>query len=225
MSKSLNNLAQTQAQSGDLTEAAATYDRVRAIDPDDANAALGAAHLDLLHGDFATGWAAREARWKVPGLPIVYPKFSQPMWLGQSSIAGKTILIYADEGMGDAIQLARYLPMVAGLGATVILVVHPALRPLLSGVAGVSLCIANNSAEAPPPFDTYCPMLSLPLAFATRLETIPAEDSVFAAARRESSGGVEQTASAARPVTGWPRVVRQPKTRRGPQALDPAGYA
>ena len=59
------------------------------------------------------------------------------MWLGQSSIAGKTILIYADEGMGDAIQLARYLPMVAGLGATVILVVHPALRPLLSGVAGV----------------------------------------------------------------------------------------
>ena len=97
------------------------------------------------------------------------------MWLGETSIAGKTILIYADEGMGDAIQLSRYLPDVAALGATVILAVHPALRPLLSDVAGVSLCVANNSAEALPPFDTFCPMLSLPLAFGTRLETIPAK--------------------------------------------------
>ena len=173
--ETLNNLADTQAQLGDLAEAAATYDRARAIDPDDANAALGIAHIDLVNGNFATGWAGREARWRVPGLPIVYPKFSQPMWLGESSIAGKTILIYADEGMGDAIQLARYLPMVAALGATVILVVQPALQPLLSGVAGVSQCVANNSTEGLPPFDTFCPMLSLPLAFKTRLETVPAE--------------------------------------------------
>ena len=73
--ETLNNLADTQAQSGDLVEAAATYKRARAIDPDDANAALGAAHLDLAHGNFAAGWAGREARWKVPGLPIVYPTF------------------------------------------------------------------------------------------------------------------------------------------------------
>jgi hypothetical protein len=96
------------------------------------------------------------------------------MWLGETSIAGKTILIYADEGMGDAIQLARYLPMLAALGARVVLRVHEALQPLLSGVAGVSLCVTNNSTDALPPFDTYCPMLSLPLAFETRLDTIPA---------------------------------------------------
>ncbi|HEY3678744.1 MAG TPA: tetratricopeptide repeat protein [Bradyrhizobium sp.] len=171
----LNNLADTQAQLGQFTEAIATYDRVRAIDQDNANAALGAAHLDLLNGNFEAGWAGREARWKVAGLPIVYPRFSQPMWLGQHDIAGKTILIYADEGMGDAIQLARYVPMLAALGAKVVLAVHRPLVPLLSGVAGVAQCVVNNSAEALPPFDTYCPMLSLPLAFATRLETIPAE--------------------------------------------------
>ena len=172
---SLNNLADVQAQLGDLREAAATYARARIIDPGNANAMLGAAHLDLLHGNFEAGWAGREARWKVPGLPIVYPKFSQPMWLGQGSIAGKTILIYADEGMGDAIQLVRYVPMLVALGATVILAVQDALRPLMSGIAGVSRCIAKNSTAAMPPFDIYCPMLSLPLAFGTRLETIPAE--------------------------------------------------
>jgi ADP-heptose:LPS heptosyltransferase len=78
--------------------------------------------------------------------------------------------------MGDVIWLARYLPMLAALGATVILLVQEALRPLMSGVAGVSLCLPSNSTAATlPPFDTYCPMLSLPLAFGTRLETIPAE--------------------------------------------------
>ncbi len=170
----LNNLANTQAQLGQVADAIATYDRVKAMDPDNANAALGAAHLDLLIGNFAAGWAGREARWKVEGLPIVYPQFSQPMWLGQDDIAGKTILIYADEGMGDAIQLARYMPMLAALGARVVVAVHKPLVPLLAGVAGVAQCVVNNRAEALPPFDTYCPMLSLPLAFATRLETIPA---------------------------------------------------
>jgi len=173
--ETLNNFADTQAQFGDLEGAAATYDRVRAIAPHDANAALGAAHLDLLRGNFEAGWAAREARWKVPDLPIAYPNFSQPMWLGKESLSGKTILIYADEGMGDAIQLARYMPDLAARGAKVILMVHAALVPLLSGVSGVSQCVAKNSPEALPPFDMFCPMLSLPFVLGTTLDTIPAE--------------------------------------------------
>jgi tetratricopeptide (TPR) repeat protein len=171
----LNNKALAQHQLHHFAEAAATYDRVKAIDPFNAQAALGMAHLQLLRGDFETGWAAREARWRVPGLPIIYPRFSQPMWLGQTDISGKTILIYADEGMGDAIQLARYVPMVAARGARVILAVHAALVPLLAGVEGASHCVANNSIDAIPSFDTYCPMLSLPLAFETQLGTIPAK--------------------------------------------------
>ena len=170
----LNNKALSQAQLDRLADAKATFDYIKAIAPNNAEAALGAANLQLLNGNFETGWAGREARWNVPNLPIVYPTFAQPMWLGKTSIAGKTILIYADEGMGDAIQLARYLPMLAALGARVVLQVHEALQPLLSGVAGVSLCVTNNSTDALPPFDTYCPLLSLPLAFETRLDTIPA---------------------------------------------------
>jgi Flp pilus assembly protein TadD len=171
----LNNKASAQAELQQLADAAATYERAKTIDPDNARTTLGLAHLHLLKGNFEFGWAAREARWRVPDLPIVYPTFPQPMWLGQGDIAGKTILIYADEGMGDAIQFARYLPMVAALGARVILVVHQALQPLLSGIAGVSQCLASNAMDAVPPFDTYCPLLSLPLAFKTRLDTIPAQ--------------------------------------------------
>jgi tetratricopeptide (TPR) repeat protein len=170
----LNNKALAQAQLDRLADAGATFDYIKSIAPNNAEAALGAANLQLLNGNFAAGWAGREARWNVPNLPIVYPTFPQPMWLGGSSIAGKTILVYADEGMGDAIQFARYLPMLAALGARVILQAHEVLLPLLSGVAGVSLCVANKSTDALPPFDTYCPMLSLPLAFETRLDTIPA---------------------------------------------------
>ncbi|MBV9566038.1 MAG: tetratricopeptide repeat protein [Bradyrhizobium sp.] len=169
----LNNKALALHQLGRLEEAAATYERVMAKEPGNAEAALGAAHLKLLNGDFAAGWTGREARWQVSGLPIVYPRFAQPMWRGEN-VAGKTILVYADEGIGDAIQLARYLPLLAAHGARVILRVHAALRPLLSEVEGVALCIANDAA--PPPFDLYCPMLSLPFAFGTRLDAIPAAD-------------------------------------------------
>jgi hypothetical protein len=94
------------------------------------------------------------------------------MWLGKEPLDGKTILIHTDEGLGDSIQFVRYVPMVAALGARVILVVEDALCPLLSGLTGVWQCLPK-SAGTMPAFDMYCPMASLPLAFGTKLETIP----------------------------------------------------
>jgi hypothetical protein len=128
------------------------------------------AQLQLLTGDFEAGWAGREARWKLPS--TTYPKFCQPMWLGEEDITGKTIIVYADEGMGDSIQFARYIPDLAARGARIILAVEAPAVPLLSELAGVSQCIAKPLI-APPAFDMHCPMCSLPLAFGTRLETIP----------------------------------------------------
>lgn len=169
----LNNMTVVLGQLNRLTEMAAIYARIQAIAPDHAEAALGLAHLHLLRGEFE-GWAQREVRWKVAGLPIVYPKFSQPMWRGERDISDKTILVYADEGIGDAIQFSRYVPMLAARGARVILVVHAALVPLLSKIQGVSLCLANDSSETMPAFELYCPMQSFPLTFGTRLDTVPA---------------------------------------------------
>jgi tetratricopeptide (TPR) repeat protein len=149
-----------------------TYHRVQALDPDHAGGAYHLAHLHLLTGNFEAGWAAREARWEMPEFSTEYPKFSQARWLGKESIDGKTILVRFDEGLGDTIQFARYVPMLAARGARVILVVQDALCPLLSKLPGVSACLPA-SAGSLPAFDMHCPIMSLPLAFGTRLETIP----------------------------------------------------
>jgi hypothetical protein len=125
-----------------------------------------------LTGNFAAGWAGREVRWRVPDLPIFRFAFSQPVWLGKEPIAGKTVLVHVDEGLGDTIQFARYVPEVAARGARIVLVVADALCPLLSGVAGVAECLPL-SQKSMPAFDLYCPISSLPLAFGTTLETVP----------------------------------------------------
>jgi hypothetical protein len=98
--------------------------------------------------------------------------FSQPLWLDDRPIEGKTILLHSDEGLGDAIQFARYVTLVAALGAEVILEVPPPIQALLTGLPGVTKCIDHPSATLPA-FDLHCPLGTLPLAFATRLDTIP----------------------------------------------------
>jgi tetratricopeptide (TPR) repeat protein len=174
-SSALTNKALALAQLHRFDEAFAIYER---LNRSGANTAMGAwnlALLQMLTGNFEAGWAGREARWEA--LSPAYPKIPHPKWLGQESIEGKTILVHVDEGLGDCIQFARYLPMMADRGARVILVVSEALVPLLSDMPGVSQCF---SAGTPPAFDMHCPMSSLPLAFATRPDSIPSATSYLA---------------------------------------------
>jgi tetratricopeptide (TPR) repeat protein len=172
----LSNKAIALGQATRFDEAFAAYDRVKAIDPNHAVSNWNAALLYMLTGNFEAGWAGREARWNIPSLSAGYRKFTEPMWLGKENIEGKTVLIAADEGLGDAIQFARYVPEVAARGACVILVVQDALCSLLSGLPGVSRCIPKSvAANGVPPFDFHCPLGSLPLAFGTRLDSIPAD--------------------------------------------------
>ena len=154
-----------------FAEAFATYDAVKMRDPGNAEAIWSEALVQLLTGNFA-GWRGREARFTIPGLAVVSYNFSQPLWLGEASLEGKTILIFADEGIGDTIQFARYVPDVAARGGRVVLLLPAALCPLLASVPGVVECVpmSGNKVIA---FDTYCPISSLPLAFATTLDSIP----------------------------------------------------
>jgi tetratricopeptide (TPR) repeat protein len=156
-----------------LDEALALCARAKAVDPDNANVALVLSELQLLTGDFEAGWVGREARWK-SRVTSGYPELPQPMWLGDGPIEGKTILVFADEGLGDTIQFARYIPMLAARGARVMLWVNDPLVSLLSGLSGVSRLL--RSSDPLPDFDLHCPLCSLPLAFRTRLETIPPDD-------------------------------------------------
>ena len=154
--------------------------------------------IQLLTGDFEAGWPGREARWKVASLSSTagYPKFPQPMWLGAGTIEGKTILVYADEGLGDTIQFVRYAPMLAALGARIILVVDDAVYPLLSALPGVVAKLVEIAPARCRASDMHCPICSLPLAFGTRLDTIPAPGIVFARHLRRIAGKSGKTASA-----------------------------
>ena len=166
----LNGKAGSLTELRRIDEAFACYARALALDSEDANARWNLALLQMLVGDFDAGWVGREARWQI-GL-IHDPKFPQPVWSGDRSIEGKTILLYADEGIGDAFQFARYIPLVAGLGARVIAAVAGPTCSLISRLDGVAECVAKTSAL--PAFDIHCAISSLPLAFKTSLDTIPA---------------------------------------------------
>ncbi len=156
-----------------IDEAFALHERMKALGLNNATTETNVSLLHLLTGNFEAGWAGREARW-TKAEKVSYPKFGQPMWLGGEEIKGKTLLIHVDEGLGDTIQFVRYIPSVAALGAHIILVVERPLRALLSNFPDVSQCLAL-STDALPAFDMHCPITNLPLAFGTRLDTIPAE--------------------------------------------------
>jgi Tfp pilus assembly protein PilF len=153
-------------------EALASYDGAIDILPDYADAHFNKALCMLVLGDFDRGWDVHEWRWQTEQLRASKHNLTRPLWLGKTDIAGKTIFLHSEQGYGDTIQFCRYVPMVAARGARVILEVQQPVRRLMTSLAGATQVIARG--DPLPDFDTYCPLLSLPLAFGTQLETIPA---------------------------------------------------
>jgi len=149
--------------------------------------------LELLkQGDYAAGWKEYEWRWKRTRDQTPLPVFPQPYWKNEAGqeIAGKTILLHAEQGFGDTLQFLRYVPMVRALGAHAVLEVQPELKRLVEVYArqkeGVTV-IATG--EARPAFDWHIPLMSLPPAFGTTLETIPAPERLLPVAMEARRGG------------------------------------
>jgi tetratricopeptide (TPR) repeat protein len=175
IARNITNRASALYELGRFDEAMATYQRAISVDPNLAEAPWNLALVQMLVGNFKAGWSGREARWKIPAMASKYLDLHQPMWLGTESVAGKTVIVCQDEGLGDAIQFARYVPLLAARGAHVILIVDEPLRSMLSGLVGVSQCLPKSPDTQVPPYDFHVPISSLPLAFGTELDTIPAE--------------------------------------------------
>lgn len=127
--------------------------------------------LMLLTGDLASGWLEYEWRWKHKKAEIDARDFRSPLWLGEESLEGKTILLHSEQGLGDTIQFCRFASLVQALGAQVTLEVPQALLGLMEDVGGFHTLVANGNA--PDDFDFHCPLMSLPLAFGTTLDSIP----------------------------------------------------
>ncbi len=166
------NLANTWLDQGRLEEAVAGYDRAIALEPDHAEAHLNKSMALLLAGRYAEGWVEYDWRWKCRGFPTTPPDYPQPVWDG-SALDGKTIVLYPEQGLGDAIQFARYVPLVAARGGRVLLSSFGPLSDLMESVAGVARVVTVG--QNPPPFEVHAPLQGLPRLFGTTLESIPAE--------------------------------------------------
>lgn len=150
-------------------DARACYEQAVAAAPDNARAHWSLALCCLLTGDLTRGWQHFEWRWRYRGGPDHC--FEQPRWSGEP-LQGKSILLWAEQGLGDTLQFCRYAESVAKLGAKVILRVPRALVGLLATVPGANTVVAEE--DSLPATDFHCPLMSLPLAFNTVLEDIPA---------------------------------------------------
>jgi tetratricopeptide (TPR) repeat protein len=154
-------------------EAIESFDKALAVQKDHAGAHFNRALALLVLGDWKRGFEEYEWRWKRSGMTDMRRGYGKPLWLGEFPLARKSILLHAEQGLGDTIQFARYAPLLSRAGATVVLEVQPELKSLLGRLAGAVSCHARG--DKLPAYDMHCPLGSLPLAFKTETGNVPAE--------------------------------------------------
>jgi len=164
----LNDLGLAEAAIGHHTAALECYDRALRLVPDFAEAQFNKSLTCLLLGNFAEGWRLWEAR-KRKKIPVGFQDYSLPLWTGAQQLAGRKILLHWEQGFGDTIQFIRYAPLVREKGADVALMVQPELAPLIRRV----MPDIDLVEQAPTDATLQCPLMSLPRAFDTLLQTIP----------------------------------------------------
>jgi Flp pilus assembly protein TadD len=165
-----SNLGVALKDQGKLVEAIASYRQAIVLSPSDAVAHYNLAVVLLMQGDFPRGWEEYEWRWKTNDAAFPLRNFAQPEWDGRP-LEGRTLLLHAEQGFGDAIQFIRYLPLVATDGGKIILECQPELqRPFRQLAPDVPVLARGQTLPA---FDVHCPLLSLPRVFSTDLTNMP----------------------------------------------------
>jgi len=168
----INNLGALYMETGRMAEAEATYRQALAVAPDSAKVRHSLAGLSLVRGDFEQGWEGFEARFQTDQ-KHEFRGFAQPRWDGKPFF-GKTLLVHNEQGAGDGIQFLRFLPAVAAMGGRLVVECPASLYRLFRESLPDEIQLVRCQ-ESLPDFDLYCPLMSLPLALQTRLETIPAQ--------------------------------------------------
>ena len=168
-----SNLGNALVDAGRLAEAMAAYRTAVSLAPDEAEAQWNLAMCLLLAGDFEQGWPAFEWRLRCVDAGRAARRFSQPRWSGEA-LAGRTILLHAEQGLGDTIQFIRYAALVAGRGGRVVVECQRELIHLLRQLPQVAEWVAYG--QPLPAFDVHCPLLSLPARFNNPLDDLPQQD-------------------------------------------------
>jgi len=167
-----SNRAVALRESGRFAESLASSARAIEINPDYPGAHFNESLARLLMGDFAVGLRQFEWRYRGGAKELRARGYSQARWIGQE-VKGLTVLLYAEQGLGDSIQFCRYATVVKMRGARVVLEVPRHLLRLLAGLQGVDQFVATG--DALPEFDLHCPLMSLPYACGTTIASIPAD--------------------------------------------------
>ena len=169
--EAFNNQGNGLKEKKQLSAAIASYNKAIEIKPDFAEAYWNKSLALLLSGDYINGWEFYEWRWQRHEFASLKRDFLQPLWLGTPSLLNKSILLHGEQGFGDTIQFFRYAKLVSDLGAKVILEVQKPLITLLEDLDGIAF--ATTRGEKLPEFDFHCPLMSLPHALKTTVDTIP----------------------------------------------------
>jgi tetratricopeptide (TPR) repeat protein len=168
-----SNLGMMLKIEGRFDEALTAYDRSIARDRDNPHIKVNRA-IALLHsGRWDAAWRDFEARFDLPGFPAVSDAPRLPGLTAGERIGGKRVLVWHEEGFGDTLQLARYLPLLTALRAEVTASVPAPLVRLLRGMPGIT--VIQSDDDPPPPHDFQCPFFSLPRAFGTTMGNVPSE--------------------------------------------------
>lgn len=183
--EALTNYGNALKDTGRLEEAISVFRRILESAPNDARTHWNMALALLLSGDLVDGFAEYAWRWRWDGFPSERRSFLQPLWSGDD-LAGRTILLHAEQGLGDAIQFVRYAPLIAERGGHVVLEVSEKLVPLFFQSGVENQIIAKG--EPLPEFDVHAAFLDLPHILGTTLETIPAAETYLSvpSARRDA---------------------------------------
>ncbi|NKJ47046.1 sulfotransferase [Burkholderia sp. SG-MS1] len=167
-----NNLGLAQTDLDQHAQALSSFERALALDPESVETRWNQSLCLLRMGQFEAGWRQYESRWERTRIKGAGRGFAQPLWLGDFPLDGKTILLHAEQGLGDTLQFCRYAALVSKLGAKVVLEVPSSLKRLMTTLDGVDQLV--EAGQPLPRFDCHCPLLSLPLAFRTDAASIPA---------------------------------------------------
>lgn len=152
-------------------EALSSYDESIARQVGNAWACLNKAQLELALGNFKRGWPLYESRWHLEDVRRQMRIFPQAQWLGTEPLEGKTILLHAEQGLGDTIQFCRFVPLLVERGARVVFEVPRAVVRLMEGLPGGATIVAKG--DELPEFDFHCPLMSVPARLGTTVDTIP----------------------------------------------------
>jgi tetratricopeptide (TPR) repeat protein len=165
------NLGNALKGLGHYSAALTPFNQALTLRPGDPEATWSKAVLLLALGEWADGWPLYESRLQREPVRGLQREFNRPRWTGKESLAGRSLLVHAEQGLGDTLQFARYIRPLEELGATVTFEVQPVLIQLLRSLPLQGKLLARG--DPLPNTDFHIPLLSLPLVLGTRLNTIP----------------------------------------------------